>query len=84
MKQRRMTLIVLGIFILLLIGFIWGNSLQPAAVSNEISGFARKVINTVFETVGIDELTGDGAVSYTHLVDYDGDGLLRRISNDIT
>ena len=62
MKQRRMTLIVLGIFILLVIGFIWGNSLQPAAVSNEISGFARKVLNTVFEVVGIDGLTGDGVL----------------------
>lgn len=62
MKQKRVLLVVLGVFIIVMIGFIWGNSMQPAAVSNEISGFARKTINVLFEAIGIDSLTGDGVL----------------------
>lgn len=62
MKQKHVVLVVLGIFIMVMIGFIWGNSLQPAAVSNEISGFARRTINVLFEAIGIDSLTGDSVL----------------------
>ena len=37
-----------GVFVILIICFIWGNSLMPARISKEFSNFVRDILNAVF------------------------------------
>lgn len=62
MRQKYIVLIIMIVIGAVMIGFIWGNSLQPAAVSNEISGFARRIVNGLFRAIGLEQLTGDSVL----------------------
>lgn len=48
-----------GIFVILTICFIWGNSLLPASMSREFSNFVRDALNRVlFATPGFEAIEG--------------------------
>lgn len=67
MKDKNKKIIT--IFTILIICFIWGNSLLPASVSSSFSNFVTDIINFLF---GGTEQTGESIVQ---------DGLIRKIAH---
>lgn len=57
MKSGKFLLFAL---LVLLLCFIWGNSLLPASLSSDFSGWVRDIVNRIAGSVGADGLQGVG------------------------
>ena len=75
MKQNRKALATALLCANLL--FIWGNSLLPASVSGAISQWVGSLLGSLLESLGGEELQGDGPLrKLAHFLEFTSLGLL--------